>query len=109
VEIASGDTSAPVIFPEREELAVRLVTQHSLDRLKDAESDRALYDNLLWCLLGGILGFFTNVVTGSQKIDSTGYVLLVCIVVAAGAVVAMRRRLTHRLADARRRVHYGHN
>jgi|SRR5215471_14942892 len=106
-EIASGDTSAPIIFPEREELAVRLVTQHSLDRLQDAESDRAVFDNLLWCLLGGIVGFFTNIVTGNQKIETTGYVLLACMAVAAVATLAMRRRLSRRLTDARRRVHHG--
>jgi hypothetical protein len=108
-EIASTDAAAAVVLPDKEDLTIRLVSQHSLERLRDAEADKAVYDNLLWCLLGGLVGFATNIVTGSQRIDAVGYTFLAFIVLITGAVLAMRRRLVRRLTEARGRVHVGAN
>ncbi|MEN3536103.1 hypothetical protein AAH991_13390 [Microbispora sp. ZYX-F-249] len=83
------------------------MSQHSLNRLRDAESDKAVFDNLLWCLLGGLIGFFTNVVTGDRSVDAPGYVFLTFIAVTTIATFTMRRRLVRRLTQARKRVHHG--
>lgn len=106
-DLATSDASAPILLPDKEDLTVRLVSQQSLERLRDAESDQSVFDNLLWCLLGGIIGFFTNLVTGGQDISvqPAGYVFLAFMTAAVLAALMMRRRLTRRLNEARRRVH----
>jgi hypothetical protein len=105
-DLATGDASAPIVLPDRQELAVRLVSQHSLERLRDAEADRSIFDNLLWCLLGGLIGFFTNVATSrSVTIGAAGYVFIAVLAIAAVATYAMRLRLSRRLNEARSRVH----
>lgn len=102
-DVATGDASAPIILPDREDLAVRLVSQHSLERLHDAESDKSLFDNLLWCLLSGLIGFFTNVATaGDISIAPAGYVFLSFMTVLTITATIMRRRLSRRLTEARR-------
>ncbi|MBB4677041.1 MULTISPECIES: hypothetical protein [Crossiella] len=97
-------SSAPIVLPNREELTVRLVTQHSLDRLRDAESDRALFDSMMWCLLGGIVGFFTNVITGGQPVSLSGVIFVVMLGLVTAGVVVMRIRLGKRLKNARKGV-----
>ena len=105
-DLATGDASAPIVLPDKEELTVRLVSQQSLERLRDAESDRSVFDNFLWCLVGGILGFFTNLVTGTTiSIHAAGYVFIGFIGSATIVALMMRRRLVRRLDQARRRVH----
>jgi hypothetical protein len=107
-DIATGDASAPIILPDKEDLTVRLVSQHSLERLRDAESDKSIFDNLLWCLLGGVLGFFTNVVTADKiSIKAAGFVFIAFMTAAAITSITLRRRLSRRLQEARRRVHVG--
>lgn len=101
---ASVASTAPVILPNKEDLTVRLVTQHSLDRMKDAESDRALLDSTIWCLIGGIVGFATNVVTGGQGVSAAGWQFVTMLVVAAICVALMRMRVNRRLKKARKRV-----
>jgi hypothetical protein len=105
-DFATTDASAPIVLPDKEELTVRLVSQQSLERLRDAESDRWVYDNLLWCLMGAILGFFINLATDeSFSIHASGYVLIGSIGSAIIVTLLMRRRLVKRLDQARRRVH----
>jgi hypothetical protein len=106
-DLATSDASAPILLPDKEDLTVRLVSQQSLERLRDAESDRSVFDNLLWCLLGGMIGFFTNVATGSKdiSIQPAGYVFLAFMAAAVVATLMMRKRLVRRLNEARRRVH----
>jgi hypothetical protein len=106
-DLATSDASAPILLPDKEDLTVRLVSQQSLERLRDAESDRSVFDNLLWCLLGGMIGFFTNVATGGKSISvqPAGYVFLVFMAASVLATLIMRRRLVRRLNEARRRVH----
>lgn len=106
-DLATSDASAPILLPDKEDLTVRLVSQQSLERLRDAESDRSVFDNLLWCLLGGMIGFFTNVATGSKdiSIQPAGYVFLAFMTAAVVATLMMRKRLVRRLNEARRRVH----
>jgi hypothetical protein len=107
-DVATGDASAPIILPEKEDLTVRLVSQHSLERLRDAEADKSIFDNLLWCLLGGALGFFTNVATADKiSITASGFVFMAFMAAATITVLALRRRLSRRLEEARRRVHVG--
>jgi hypothetical protein len=107
-DVATGDASAPIILPDKEDLTVRLVSQHSLERLRDAEADKSIFDNLLWCLLGGALGFFTNVATTNEiSITSPGVVFITFMAIAIITVLALRRRLLRRLEEARRRVHVG--
>ncbi|HET9897360.1 MAG TPA: hypothetical protein VFQ44_20715 [Streptosporangiaceae bacterium] len=105
-EPATADASAPIVLPDRQDLTVRLVSQHSLERLRDVEADKSLFDNLLWCLLGGLIGFFTNVAT-SQKvaIGAAGIVFISLLAAAAIGTFAMRLRLSRRLNEARDRVH----
>ncbi|MCE6999582.1 hypothetical protein LZG04_32925 [Saccharothrix sp. S26] len=100
----AGHSTAPIVMPAREELVVRLVTQHSLDRLRDAEADRTLFDSVLWSLVGAVLGFFTNVITGDDPVSTAGYVLLAMLVVAFAGVVLVRIRLARRLRSARNKV-----
>lgn len=104
---ATSDASAPILLPDKEDLTVRLVSQQSLERLRDAESDRSVFDNLIWCLLGGIIGFFTNLVTGgnSISIQPAGYVFLAFMATAVLSALLMRGRLVRRLNEARKRVH----
>lgn len=103
-EPANDHSVAPVILPEKGDLAVRLVTQHSLDRLRDAESDQRLFDSTFWCLVGGVLGFFTNVVTGGQAISSEGYIFLGGLVVGTLFLVMLRVRVGRRVRTARNRI-----
>jgi hypothetical protein len=105
-ELATADASAPIVLPDRQDLTVRLVSQHSLDRLRDAEGDRSIFDNLLWCLLGGLIGFLTNVATSQTlTIGPGGYVFISLLTAAAVGTYTMRLRLSRRLNDARSRVH----
>ncbi len=106
-DLATSDASAPIVLPDKEELTVRLVSQQSLERLRDAESDQSLFDNLLWCLVGGTIGFFTNLATGGKdiSIQPAGYVFLAFMAAAVAATLMMRRRLVKRRNEARRRVH----
>lgn len=107
-ELATSDASAPIVLPDPKDLTVRLVSQHSLDRLRDAETDRSLFDNLLWCLLGGLIGFFTNVATSQRvTIGAAGYVFISVLAAAAIGTYTMRLRLSRRLTEARGRVHAG--
>lgn len=103
-DLAHVGSTAPVVLPKKEDLTVRLVTQHSLDRLKDAESDRALFDATLWCLIGGVIGFFTNVITGNQGINKSGWIFLVMLTVSVIGLSLMRLRVNRRLKKARKRV-----
>jgi hypothetical protein len=103
-ELAMTDTAAPVVLPDKEELTVRLVTQHSLNRLQDAESDRALFDSATWCIIGAGLGFATNVITGAQPVTAAGWVFVAMLAVALIGLIAIRTRVGRRLRDARKRV-----
>lgn len=103
-DVASGDSSVPIIMPNREDLAVRLVSQHSLDRLRDVESDRTLLDSILWSLVGGVIGFATNVITGNQSVSAAGYVFISMLGITLVGVILIRLRLGRRLKDARERV-----
>jgi hypothetical protein len=107
-DIATGDASAPIILPDKEDLTIRLVSQHSLERLRDAEADKSIFDNLLWCLLGGAIGFFTNVATADTiSIKAAGFVFMAFMAAATITILILRRRLSRRLQEARRRVHVG--
>ncbi len=100
----SDQVNAPVLIPGRDELAIRLVPLHSLERFQEAESDQNVASNALWCLIGSILGFITNVVTGGQKLTSAAILFLSMIALATILVSIWRRHLSKRSKPLRERL-----
>lgn len=94
---------APVKMPSTEELEVRLVSEQALERMFDAESDASLHTNFLMLVAGTILGFLTNLATGTGftwSRDVIAYVVVLALVTLLMAVLSVR---SHRRAKVLKR------
>jgi hypothetical protein len=51
---------AKVVFPSADEMAIRLVPLHALERLREAEADHHRVASVMWAAVGSLVGLITN-------------------------------------------------
>jgi hypothetical protein len=89
----SNDLKAPVLLPPMEDMEVRLVASHSLERLEEYRSDENKYYLLIGLFGGAVLGILSNWFTNEQFTItrfSTVFVLLLVFLTIACILMASR-------------------
>jgi len=78
--------TAPVEMPSREQMRVKLVPLHLVNRLEEARSDERFWGAVFWTVLGAILGIICNWVTSDPIIISRASLVVMAILIVVGVL-----------------------
>jgi hypothetical protein len=96
--------SAPVEIPSMEEMTVRLVPKHRLDRFVDAEADRRVAGNAFWCSMG-VTSSLLATLAATGECPTPAEVITASAVMGASVLTWMwNRRLSRRAGRAAERL-----
>jgi hypothetical protein len=96
--------TAPVRFPQPNELEVRLVNVAELQRLDELRGDVSIFSSLFWTLIGGIIGFLGNLAASEAPLDGVRWMFLGLVAAFAAIIGALLLRAGGRAAAHRRRL-----
>lgn len=82
---------AQVLMPAAEKLTIRLVPIDALERLRDAESDRAVVDAFLWCISGALVAQLLAWFAASEPPTAAG--IAIAVALTFGVIVSLLFRL----------------
>ena len=83
---SKGELSAPISMPAPEDMAVKLVSSSSLDRLDEYHGDQTLFQTLFGVFAGAGLGLLIGIVTAPQPSITAWSGLTLGVFVTASAV-----------------------
>ena len=104
--LLSRDLTAPVMLPTAQQMQVRLVPSHQLDRLHEYQGDASIIFTFAGLFLGAVLGVFTNLQTGGKAGSSTGF-FVVLFGVLAIATAVYGALIKYRAAQLRKDIESG--
>jgi cbb3-type cytochrome oxidase subunit 3 len=101
----SEDLTARVILPRQEDMDVRLIPSHSLERLEEYRSDENVAYLLIGSFSGAILGVLSNWLTSEDLIITRfSIILMVILFIAMVASVLWSRKIHQRAEVVRRQI-----
>lgn len=93
--------SAPILMPSEDKLTIRLVPVDILERLREADGDRSLFDALLWAMVGGIVGVVTAILVAGTAPTAGAWILGGAFLVLVAAFAVVRARFSRRVRRIR--------
>jgi hypothetical protein len=89
-QVNSQELKAPILLPPLEDMQVRLVASHSLERLEEYRSDESKYYLFVGLFGGAILGILSNWFTNEQLIMTRfSIVFIILLSILAGGCAYM--------------------
>jgi hypothetical protein len=98
--------NARVVMPTPEQLAVRLVPLHTLELLREAESDHNRVAAVMWASVGSLIGLVTNAAFADGR-PSPWALALAAVLLTASLSSAYLTRVTGRRVTRRRAELFG--
>ena len=94
--VMDSKTSAPIILPSRDELAVRVIPVASFNQLIDANKDKELASNVFWACIGGLIGIISNMVAANKQPNSGEWILLGVLLILCALSFVFSKRFSKR-------------
>lgn len=83
------DYTAPISFPRREDLQIKLVDANLVYKLEEYRSDLSYFWAAFWTIVGAILGIIINWVTNNPLIITPSSLIIFIILVLVGILMAL--------------------